>query len=176
MAKKKYYETEKFKRTQAEWYKKLAQTKTVEYPDGFQDIDPGDEIMIQPQVFVHETVKRQYIGGLNYYQYCQYILEKHVFDQDFAPTIKHLFNLGESLVGIQRQLEQKSFITFDVRRIKKIALGESRDFDRTIFELHTEGKARREIQVILLEKHQFKMDDVNIQRIINKIKTKFRQV
>jgi hypothetical protein len=124
MARKKYFQTKEFHAQAREWEEKLAASQaSAEVPDfSVQE----EEYVVRPQVFQKEKV--QSVGGLDYYQFCQQVLNEYSF---------------------------------------------KRDIDRLVFELHTEGKSNRDIEIYLITHSYKQLKHFRIGLIINEIKTNF---
>ncbi len=128
MAKKKYWETEEFKREAAIWEDKLKESEAGEEFPAFTTHE--QEYIIKPKVVTPDKIQSP--SGLDYYAFCHQVLRE--------------FDFGDGFPG-------------EVRR--------------KVFELHTEGKTVREIEVILKENGPKALSYVRISQIINDVKDKF---
>lgn len=84
---KKYFETESFAQMNAEWNQKLAAS-------GFEDIEATENGVVRPQIFTAQ--KTQYVGGANYYEYCQLVLRTFPFKRDLERVVFEYHAEGKS--------------------------------------------------------------------------------
>jgi hypothetical protein len=112
MAKKLFNQTPEFKKLQAEWAQKLADS-------GFQDIEKGElDTVIRPQII--KTQKNQYIGGTDYFTFCQEILRLFRFKKEIHRIIFSLHSEGMSERDICQRLKQNQRVTFSQKGINLI--------------------------------------------------------
>ncbi len=121
---KKFYETNDFKKAKAQWYGLLKET-------GFADIEEGeDETVIRPQVITGTEVKKQYQGGLDYYQLCQSIIRDYKFKKEVHRTIFELHAEGKSERDIVTWLHANTTLTYSQKGINKIIHRIKLEFDK----------------------------------------------
>lgn len=197
--KKKFYETEEFKRLNKEWQKKLEES-------GFEDIEKSDNDFIrQHQVFTADKVQSE--GGREYYLLCQKILREYDFKDNLHRLIFELHTEGKSVREISTFLQlnsertlKKSVISDVINKIKntfiskpeptedeeefltveynrfKLEILENHNFEtpehKFIFELHCLGNSARQIGYQCSPERT----EEEVEQIIKKIKADYRRV
>ncbi len=118
MSKKKYYETESFKKLHSEWNEKLKGDQFDS--EGLRNFDIEsleNETVLKPQIFKAEKVQSS--GGLDYYEFCQQILREYDFGHDSALTERQLFNADIRKLIFERHTEgdsQRQIVTVLMER------------------------------------------------------------
>ncbi len=113
MGKKRFLDTSLGRKLNSFWKLKL-------HDSGFDDVDPEDGVMIQPQVFTAPEVKTEYVGGPDYHEFCHQILREYQFRKDIHRRIFELHTEGFSQLQIQDWIIQNTHFQFTQVAILKI--------------------------------------------------------
>lgn len=101
-----------YKKLQKKWYKKLKETKSSEYPNGFNDIERnedllkdwalkfGDDRRLGNTSQITRDAKQQY------YQLANQFLNEHAFDSNKEKTIWEYHSNGLSIRNIVKTLKK----------------------------------------------------------------------
>lgn len=158
MGKKKYYETESFKKLHSEWNERL---KADEFDStglrNFEIETLDNETLVKPQIFKSEKVQSS--GGLDYYEFCQQILrEYNFFDESVDEHLRILELERKCESEIEDWLRENCLPQFPTWKI---------------FKLHSEGHTDREISEYLKANGLRPYTHRRCGQIINEIKTNF---
>ncbi len=122
MVKKKFFETDEFKKLNEEWSKKLEAS-------GFDDIEKTEDgYTLRPQEFITNKVK--YVGGQDYYDFCQQVLRDYPFKRDIDKFIFEAHTEGKSEREIEVLLSKHSYKSLTSVRIHQIIRKIKEDFSR----------------------------------------------
>lgn len=150
---KKYYETDKFRKLQTEWNRKLRKSG---YQGETEQVKT--ESLVRPQEFNNQ--RRDAHFGFDYYQFCQQILREYRFFSEEVYSIIEEFKLdGQEEQFIDGWLRENCV----------------RDYTNyLVFQLHTEGLSERKIHFSLVEMDwPKKIRRPRINQIIREIKDNF---
>jgi hypothetical protein len=121
---KKFHETKEFKTLKNEWNEKLKKSGFVDIENA--DIELESSVTVQSEII--STAQTESHSGLEYYQFCQQILDEYKFQRSIDRQIFELHAEGRTLSEIKTWLDKNSLKKLSKMQISRIIIAVKKRF------------------------------------------------